>query len=168
MKNIILLAVLAAFISCSGNKEEETNISPKTEEVSDSIVTEQTVLYNPETKLYIWKADYDYTKVQNPTIQPSVLNADSLIKGLNELYENVFLEKEKISGDTIYTYITNSEYLSNQMGSTGAEVYIADAVLNLAEVPGVKYVSIKMKEGSHAQSGVYSKQNFEKYKTVKE
>lgn len=168
MKKFILLAVMVAFISCSGNKDEETNISPKTEENADSTVTEQPASYNPETKLYVWKADYDYTKVQNTSIQPSQLNADSLIKGLNELYENVFLQKEKISGDTIYTYIANSEYLSNQMGSTGAEVYIADAVLNLAEVPGVKYVSIKMKEGSHAQSGVYSKQNFEKYKTVKE
>lgn len=168
MKNIILLAVITAIISCNGNKDKETNISPKIEEAADSSTTMQSNTIIEESKLYIWKADYDYTKIQNSSIQPSQINADSLIKGLNGLYENVLLQKEKISGDTIYTYITNSEYLTNQMGSTGAEVYIADAVLNLAEVPGVKYVSIKMKEGSHAQSGVWTKQNFEKYKTVKE
>lgn len=168
MKKFILLAVITVLISCNGNKDKESNSSVNEVIIEDSLSNDSTNTYNPETKLYVWKADYDYTKVQNTSIQPSQLNADSLIKGLNGLYENVFLQKEKISGDTIYTYISNSEYLSNQMGSTGAEVYIADAVLNLAEVPGVKYVSIKMKEGSHAQSGVWTKQNFEQYKTVKE
>lgn len=168
MKNIILLAVMMAIISCNGNKEKETNIGTPIEDVPDNSTSNKPMSTSEESKLYVWKADYDYTKVQNTSIQPTQINADSLIKGLNGLYENVLLQKEKISGDTIYTYITNSEYLTNQMGSSGAEVYIADAVLNLSELPGVKYVSIKMKEGSHAQSGVWTKQNFEKYKTVKE
>lgn len=168
MKSIILLSVMMAIISCNSNKDKESNISPKIEVVRDSSVSDSQQTFNPETKLYVWKAEYNYTKVLNPALSPTIRNADSLIKGLNELYENVLLQKEKISGDTIFTYITNSQYLTNQMGSTGAEVYIADVVLNLAEVSGIKYISINMKEGSHAQSGIWTKQNFEKYKTVKE
>jgi len=168
MKKIILLAAIAAFISCSGNKEKSSTIEVEMETTEDSSMVEQAVVYNPESKLYIWKAEFDYTKLQNAIIQPAILNADSLIKGLNEMNENVFLQKEKISGDTIYTFIEDSKYLAEQMGSTGAEVYVANVVLNLTEVPGVKYVSIKMAEGSHAQPGTWTKQNFVKYKTVKE
>lgn len=167
MKRILLLAVITVVVSCNGNKEEE-NKSLIIETTEDSSTVEPTLQHNPENKLYVWKANFDYTKVQNPALQPAILNTDSLIKGLNERYENVFLQKDRIGGDTIYTFIDDSQYLSNQMGSTGAEVYIADVVLNLTEVPGVKYVAIKMKEGSHAQSGIWTKQNFEQYKTVKE
>ena len=167
MKRILLLAAIAAVISCNANKEK-ANKSLSIETIKDSATVEPTLQYNPESKLYVWKANFDYTKVQNLTLQQAILNTDSLIKGLNERYENVFLQKDRISGDTLYTFIDDSQYLSNQMGSTGAEVYIADVVLNLAEVPGVKYVAIKMEEGSHAQSGIWTKENFEQYKTVKE
>ena len=167
MKTIILLAAIAAVVSCNANKEE-ANKDSSIETTEDSTTVEPTLEYNPESKLYVWKANFDYTKVQNPALQRAILNTDSLIKGLNERYENVFLQKDRIGGDTLYTFIYDSQYLGNQMGSTGAEVYIADVVLNLAEIPGVKYVAIKMEEGSHAQSGVWTKQNFEQYKTVKE
>ena len=167
MKTIILLAAIAAVVSCNANKEE-ANKDSSIETTEDSTTVEPTLQYNPESKLYVWKANFDYTKEQNPVLQRAILNTDSLIKGLNERYENVFLQKDRIGGDTLYTFIYDSQYLGNQMGSTGAEVYIADVVLNLAEIPGVKYVAIKMEEGSHAQSGVWTKQNFEQYKTVKE
>ena len=167
MKTIILLAAIAAVVSCNANKEE-ANKDSSIETTEDSTTVEPTLQHNPESKLYVWKANFDYTKVQNPALQRAILNTDSLIKGLNERYENVFLQKDRIGGDTLYTFIYDSQYLGNQMGSTGAEVYIADVVLNLAEIPGVKYVAIKMEEGSHAQSGVWTKQNFEQYKTVKE
>jgi hypothetical protein len=49
------------------------------------------------------------------------------------------------------------------MGSTGAEVYVADVVLNLTAVPGIKYVDIQLKEGSHMQPGVWSLEDFTKY-----
>ena len=167
MKRILLLAAIAAVISCNANKEK-ANKSVSIETIEDAATVEPTLQNNPESKLYVWKANFDYTKVQNPILQQAILNTDSLIKGLNERYENVFLQKDRICGDTLYTFIDDSQYLSNQMGSTGAEVYIADVVLNLAEVPGVKYVAIKMEEGSHAQSGIWTKENFEQYKTVKE
>lgn len=123
--------------------------------------------YNPESKLYIWKTTEDYTKFKNPSFKKDILNADSLIKGLNELNENIFLIKLKISNDTIYTTIRDSKYLSESIGITGAEIYLADVVLNLTELPGIKYIDIFMEEGSHFQSGTWSRDNFKKYKTIK-
>jgi hypothetical protein len=82
------------------------------------------------------------------------------------LNENIRLEKIKISGDTIYTQIKDEEQLTEGIGTTGAEMYVADVVLNLTEVPGIKFVSIDLKEGSHMEPGTWSKDNFAKYKTV--
>jgi hypothetical protein len=82
------------------------------------------------------------------------------------LNEKIVLEKIKISGDTIYTIIKDSKYLTDGIGTTGAEVYLADVVLNLTEVPGIKYVNIDLEEGSHMQPGTWNKENFVKYKTI--
>ena len=93
-----------------------------------------------------------------------IFNVDSLIKGLNELHENIYIEKIKLSGDTIYTIIRNSTFLAESIGSSGAEMYLADVVLNLTEVPGIKYVDIYLEAGSHMEPGTWSRDNFSKYR----
>ena len=91
-------------------------------------------------------------------------NSKDLSKYPNK--ENIVLEKIKISGDTIYTEVKDSEYLTEAIGTTGAEMYLADVVLNLTEVAGIKFININLKEGSHMQPGTWSKDNFSKYKPV--
>jgi hypothetical protein len=171
MRNLVIWILAVAFAACNtkqktGEKGTGTNGQPETME--DSTVAEKKVsAYNPESALYVWKSSYDYTKSKNPSLSPLILNADSLVKGLNELNENILLEKLKISGDTIYTEIKNGTHLAEEIGTTGAEMYVADVVLNLTEVPGIKYVTINITEGSHMQPGTWSRENFIKYKTVK-
>ncbi|HSN59817.1 MAG TPA: GerMN domain-containing protein, partial [Ferruginibacter sp.] len=151
MKKILCLIWIASFMACNTKEKDQATIKEQEPE-TDSVVVEETKLtFNPESKLYVWKSSPDYTKTKNPEFSNTLLNADSLIKGLNELNENVLLEKTKISGDTIYTEIKNSQFLTESMGSTGAEMYVADVVLNLTEVPGIKYVNIQLVEGSHMQ-----------------
>ncbi len=164
MKKILFFGMISFLAACN-NKQEESNEIIET--VTDSTVAVPAQgIYDPETALYVWKSSPDYTKEKNPALKSNVLNVDSLILGLNKMNENVFMEKLKLSGDTIYTEIKDSKYLAEQMGSTGAEMYLADVVLNLTEVPGVKYVNIQLQEGSHMQPGTWTKDNFAKYKPV--
>lgn len=166
MKRYSILVMSIFFFSCGNNKDKES-ASLEEEIVADSFLIEKpSPVYNPDSKLYIWRSTEDYKKIKNDLVQPSIINADSLIKGLNEYYENVYLEKLKQGGDTLYTIIKNSEYLTQQMGSTGAEMYVADVVLNLTSIPGIKFVNIDMKEGDHAQPGTWSKEDFKNYKEV--
>lgn len=166
MKKTLCIIWIASFMACNTKEKEPTNI-PDQDSETDSVVVEETKLsFNPESKLYVWKSSPDYTKAKNPEFSNNLLNADSLIKGLNELNENVLLEKIKISGDTIYTEIKNSQFLTESLGSTGAEMYVADVVLNLTEVPGIKYVNIQLVEGSHMQPGTWAKDNFKKFKPI--
>ena len=53
------------------------------------------------------------------------------------------------------------------MGSTGAEIYLAEVVLNLTAAPGIKYVNILLEEGSHMQPGTWSLGDFKNYTEVK-
>ena len=166
MKKYSCLLLLVSFVACITKEKETISV---TEELPDSVVINEApavLQFNPNSTLYVWKSSPDYTKTKNPGLNSSILNADSLVKGLNELNENVLLEKIKTSGDTIYTEIKDSKYLSESMGSTGAEMYIADVVLNLTEVAGIKYVNIKLTEGSHVQPGVFTKDQFKKFKPV--
>ena len=163
MKKIIYIALLLFFAACA--QQEDKEVEPVVVESVDA-PTDSSQLIKPETKLYVWKNEFDYTRRKNPTANIAIVNADSLIKGLNQLYENIYLQKDKLSHDTLYTFIKDSEFLSNGMGSTGAEVYLADVVMNLTEVPGVKYVHINMQEGSHMQPGTWSRTNFSRYKVV--
>lgn len=166
MKRYAILILSVVLFSCKGNKDkEETNIDEAV--VIDSVASETgRPLYNPDSKLYIWRSTFDYKKEKNITAPAAIINTDSLIKGLNEYYENVYLEKVKQSGDTLYTVIKDSKFLGNQMGSTGAEMYLADVVLNLTAIPGVKFINIDMEEGDHMRGGTWSADNFKNYKEV--
>jgi hypothetical protein len=168
MKKTTVLATFASILVACGESAEKEGVPPSATANIEREASVKSLLYNPETQLYIWKPDYDYTKKQNIAATNDIRNVDSLIKGLNERTENVFLQKHSLRGDTIYTFIEDSKYLTEQMGSTGAELYIADVVLNLTEAPGVNVVSIKMEAGSHAETGTFTKRNFIKYKTLKE
>ena len=166
MKRYAVLIVSVVLFSCNSNKDkEETNIDE--EVVIDSTASANgRPVYNPDSKLYVWRSTFDSKKEKNIAVPANIINTDSLIKGLNEYYENVYLEKLKMGGDTLYTVIKDANFLNSQMGSTGAEMYLADVILNLTSVPGVKYVNIDMEEGDHMKGGIWSADNFKNYKEV--
>lgn len=166
MVRYLFLLLNILLISC-GNDRENAAADVEEEATVDSIATENSAPeYKPDSKLYIWRSTFDYKKVKNSVVSPSIIQVDSLIKGLNEFYENVKLEKSKQSGDTLYTFIKDSEYLTQRMGTTGAETYLADVILNLTSVPGIRYVKIDMAEGDHMQPGTWSAEDFKNYKEV--
>lgn len=164
MKRYSILFLFIVLFSCNNKKQEEV-VTVEETPLADSAGMSKPE-FNPDSKLYIWRSTADYKKEKNEMASPVIINTDSLIKGLNEYYENVYLEKEMLSGDTLYTIIRDSKYLSQQMGSTGAEMYLADVILNLTTVPGVKYVKIEMEPGDHMQPGTWSAESFKNYKPV--
>jgi hypothetical protein len=161
------LLFLLLLAGCAQNNESEESTREEVVNADTVMQENKTTGYDPDSKLFIWKVTPDYKKIRNASAGPALQNADTLIKGLNQLYENVYLEKIKISGDTIYTVIKDAAYLTEQMGTTGAEIYLADLVLNLTSVAGIKYVNLDLAEGSHMQPGVWSADNFKKYTEIK-
>jgi hypothetical protein len=114
---------------------------------------------------YVWLVDFDKkTKTKNPNFKKEYLNADSLVNGLNQMNPHIILNKIKISGDTIFTGINDSEYLGERIGSYGAFTYIATAVINLTSIKNINFVKINFDDGSHISAGTWSKKQYVHFK----
>jgi hypothetical protein len=114
---------------------------------------------------FYWNTDYDSVNNNEILIKGKLI--DSLGKSPNELIEilNKRNLKPKIEyinslSDTIQIRIINDEYLTEQMGTTGAYCYLGETVFTLTENELIKYVKIEMDSGSHASPGVYNRNDF--------
>lgn len=113
---------------------------------------------------YFWTSELDQKlglvmKKTTPVSNDS-LTASNMIHMLNQQHPEIKLDLLKVSGDSIFTAIKKSTYLTQQMGSSGADAYLAEVTYNLTELTGINYVDIRFKEGDHAQPGVYSRTDF--------
>lgn len=171
MKPFFYLFFMALLIGCN-NRSTEASAEKSSTDTTSSTGAGETEL-SPEQMLidqsqyFVWEVDADKKTISiNPRLQPTYFHVDSLILGLNERYPKIVLEKKRLGHDTLYTEIKNATHLANRMGSLGAEQYIAQAVINLTAVNGVRFVRIDFAEGSHASPGVWSRESFSDYKEV--
>lgn len=158
-KNIVFVIVIALLFACNTKKTEPEAA------IKD---TAATVVKNDTTKVvtdthYFWASDLGPGGLVMIKIRPA--SADSLtvpnvIGMLNNEYPQVLLKLTKISNDTIFVKIPNSNYLTRQMGTTGSEAYLAEATYNLTEIKDINFVDFKFKEGDHAQPGTFSRTDF--------
>jgi hypothetical protein len=59
--------------------------------------------------------------------------------------------------------ILNAEYLTQRMGTSGAQNYLAATTYSLTEMPGVRGVDFIFPVGDHAAPGVYNRESFKEY-----
>lgn len=159
MKNILLLAGIIFILSCNNN-------SNKNNGDTDSLSADEEMQLEPEEKL-VWTMQYDTAKAEFHLVQQRRINADSLqpqdmVQTLNDAWKdvNVKLEFKKISNDTIYVSIPQSEKLTERMGSSGAMEYLASTTYNLTEVKNIRFVNYAFKAGDHLSPGTYSRDDF--------
>ncbi len=161
MKLLKFILPILLFASCNSNNDVDSQGIADTVYTPISNTTASYEVFEPKG-YYVWDVNVEKkTLKKNPAIVTE--DIDSVISGLNSQYENILLEKLALRKDTLHLKISNSEYLTNQMGSSGPDQYIAQAVINLVSVPGVKYVHIDFKEGSHAAPGTWSRKDFPGY-----
>ncbi len=169
MKQLIIVVAVIFISSCGSNSTEDKMAETDSTVTSDTVYTPmadtaRTVEVVRTKGFYIWDVNMEKkTLRKNPALSAADINADSVINGLNKQYENILLEKVSISKDTIKLKIKDSDYLTNQIGSTGAAQYMAQTIINLTSVAGINYVMIVFKEGSHASPGLYMRKDFPGY-----
>ncbi len=98
--------------------------------------------------------------IRTTPVRKDLLTAASMISMLNDLYPEIRLSFIKLSNDSIFVRIIKSTYLTQQLGSSGAEAYLAEGTYNLTELTGVNFVQIRFKEGGHVSPGTYSRTDF--------
>lgn len=113
---------------------------------------------------YFWSTDVDQKEVlmmiRNRPIPADSLTAPNMIQLLNNLYPEILLHYTKVSNDSIFISINKSTYLTEQIGSSGADAYLAEVTYNLTEIKGINFVDIRFKAGDHASPATYSRTDF--------
>ena len=79
---------------------------------------------------------------------------------LNPAYESPGLALESIEGDTAVVSLARAEVVTEQMGSTGAQCYLAGVTFSLTSVEGIDHVRFEFKEGSHGAPGRYDRADY--------
>lgn len=170
MKTIQLICTLSTaliFWSCNSN-DDKTQDAPLevVNDTSSSAMGSSDTMQTIINRSLIWTVDNDNEgeeKLKKPeTAVPETLSSDQLINILNENFPEIHLDLLKISHDTMYVDIPDSKRLSRELGSTGAENYMASATYTLTELKNVKFVNFKFAPGEHAEPGTYSRSDFER------
>jgi hypothetical protein len=147
-KTIFLVAIV--FTSCNNaanenNSEDTVVIQQDPPVVADSITT--------------WQFDSDTdVPVKSGKKYFDSLTAEKLVSFTST--DKVKLEFVKISQDTIFVRIKDSEFLSQRMGTTGARSFLSVATYMLTELKGIHYVNFDFTEGDHAVPGTYNRGEF--------
>jgi len=159
MKKLNLMLVAAVLlVACQSepgkkeqNKEQEVMSSnPKTSE--KLLVLPWTAIYNPETGEMELK--------NNPESDASNLTIQDMVDAINIKYPQILLSHQRKHNDTLDVSIENSNYLTQQIGTAGAQAYLAEATFALTELEGIHAVNFLFKEGDHAVPKTYSRFSF--------
>lgn len=133
-----------------------------------------------------WYVDYDTATGKDLLVRGSKIKAvrgdiNKMIIALNKTTfeaeasnaqkEGVPLESPKmrlqgVAEGIAHVEILNAEYLTQRMGTSGAQNYLAATTYSLTEIPGVRGVDFIFPVGDHAAPGVYTRESFKDY-TVK-
>lgn len=167
-RQIFKFLMLFACIGCKSNSTEEKDVSNS--QIADTVF-ESANHHARDSDVYVknksllWQVEGTETlKLHKPRV-PGIdtMSVKNLIQAINNNYDSIHLDYIKTSHDTIYVHIPHSEMLTERIGSTGAEMYMASATWSLTELRGIKYVNYDFEEGDHASPGVYSRDNFKSF-----
>ena len=106
---------------------------------------------------------------QSSTLELFRTNADSA-KTLTEAIDRFnsgnqkenypFARLAKVNFDTAFIVIDNSDYLTQQMGTTGADEYLAKLTFSVTELESINFLNLNFLEGDHAVPGTYKRTDF--------
>lgn len=97
---------------------------------------------------------------ENPQKSQIPLNKEELAEALNIKYPEIKLEIGEVSQDTLSVSISDATFLTQQMGTTGALTYLAEATYAFTDLANINVVNFLFKEGDHAMPGPYTRKSF--------
>ena len=151
---IFLLSGLILVASC--RNETESKVSDKD---STLVSDEDVVLTSPPYTVEFDEKTQGLSLIRsNESLEGADLN--DIISSINKKYQDIKLNLIKAGRDTIELKIDDAKQLTQGMGSTGAEAYLAEVTYSLTELKGVKAVKIDFEEGDHAMPGTYTRADF--------
>lgn len=165
----ISFGLLLLIISCNtaqkdDNTTSELDQTSETDQKSE-MGSESSVVYDPSEAIWGFEYDPDTEDVELKQLRPvdkNALTGESIEKIVNKSWPRIELKFIKISNDTAFVSIPNSQVLTQQMGSSGAMSYLVSTTYSFTELAGINHVSFDFEEGDHAVPGVYNRNSWDK------
>lgn len=126
--------------------------------------SESSVVYEPLEA--IWGFDYnqqtdEYEVKQLRSVDRDALTGETIEKIINKAWPRVQINFIRTSNDTAFIAIPDSEVLTQQMGSAGAESFMVSTTYSFTELKGIQHVSFHFEEGDHGVPGVYNRNSWD-------
>lgn len=166
MRNLLLAFLSLLQFACN----HDNNISDAALEGDTSYITIDStgsfMEVGPESRQLIWAPVFDSVKGDMVLKKIRQVNADTLEAGklideINHAWDGIRLEFRKISHDTIYVAIPESEKLTDGLGSSGAFSYMSSTTFTLTEIRNIRFVNFEFAEGAHLAPGTMKRSDFE-------
>ncbi len=168
MKNSALGILFLLFFSCNTNEKSNSNEEVQTlDTVYDTPVStgiDSTLFVKSQSLL--WQVrDSNGLKLSKPIKRGiDTMSASHIIDLINDNYDSIHINYLETSHDTVYLAIPYGKSLTEKIGDTGAENFMASTVYSLTEVKGIRYVNFDFKGGDHAMPGVYTRDDFKNFR----
>jgi len=162
---LISLGLILLIVSCNP-AQQENRVEDDTDEKSET-GTESSVVYDPSGA--IWRYDYnqqteEFEVVQLRPVDKDTLTGETIEKIINNSWPRVRIKFVGTSKDTAFISIPDSEVLTQQMGTSGAESFMISTTFSFTELKGIKYVRFDFEEGDHAIPGIYDRNSWDENK----
>ena len=146
------------------NSPKETTDDKSIDKKIDYEKLENTLVYNSNDA--IWAYDFDsilkdFRPIKLRKIINDTLTAEEIERIVNRTWPKIQIKYVKSKNDTVFVVIPESEVLTQQMGTTGADQFMISTTYSFTELIGIKYVSYDFEFGDHANPGVYDRQSWD-------
>lgn len=155
-----LLLCMTLLVACT--REEKRSSS----DTADSLITD-TLRQEGELDSLPWNTTYNETtqrlQLDHKAASMAGVGHEQIINLLNKKYSGIRMKYVRMQGDTIVTRIDDAMQLTQSIGTSGAESYLAEATFSLTEIPAIKAVKIEFEEGDHAMPGTFTRASFKDF-----
>lgn len=164
------MGLLFLTLGCNNSTQEKSDIEHS--DSSSSVINpnldiklENSLVYIPTDALWAFQLDTilnDFKPVKLLQFNKDTLTVQRIETIVNKTWPKVQIEYLRTSKDTVFISIPDSEVLTQQMGTTGADQFMISTTYSFTELIGIKYVSYQFELGDHANPGVYSRSSWDR------
>src|SRR5690554_4155100 len=161
----LLVLALSTFMLLNGCMTEST----ENNELADSLNTQDNQVVDSSTSTSLpYEVNYNeetgrFSIVENQETNTVPQTGEMLILALKNKYPEIELRLGDKRNDTLDVYIDNAFYLTQSIGTAGANAYMAEATFAFTSLDSIKTVNFIFEAGDHAIPRTYKRSDFEDF-----
>jgi hypothetical protein len=162
-KAIFILGFILVIFGCTDTKKAKPALNETEKDTVMADRNESSFVYNESEAIWGFVSDTltgNEELTQLRPVEKDALTGAMMEKIINKTWPRVQIKFLGTSNDTAFISIPESEVLTQQMGSAGAESFMVSTVYSFTEINGIKYVSFDFDFGDHASPGVYNRNSW--------